>query len=82
MTVTPPDFDKQLKNHTAIAIDGVCHAITSGLDEHTPGKMIDKTECGITPVDALAMKTRIDFADDGVPMCRQCWPDHIMADND
>ena len=37
MTVTPPDFDKQLKNHTAIAIDGVCHAITSGLDEHTPG---------------------------------------------
>jgi|APHM01.1.fsa_nt_gi hypothetical protein len=82
MTVTPNDYDEQLKSHTAIAKNGVCHAVVSGFDEQTPGMMTDKTECGIGGVDSLPVRRRIEFADDDVPMCDQCWPEIITADID
>ena len=77
MTVSIPEFDEQLHGHSAVQLDGVCHAIVSDYDGEFRE---DATECGLnlsTHRSRLDTGTRKDFVDEGSRMCRECWPSDI-----
>jgi len=79
MTVDAPEFDENLDDHAAVKIKSVCHAVTSGVDEIRQ-RQYDATACGIGPIDSLKIRPRKEFADENIPMCLTCWPEHITPD--
>jgi len=79
MTVDAPEFDENLNGHAAVEIKSVCHAVTSGVDEIRQ-RQYDATACGIGPIDSLEIRPRKEFADENIPMCLTCWPEHITPD--
>ncbi len=77
MTVTPAEVDPEMHGHTAVNLDGTCHAKVS---DYSDGERSDATECGIRLSENLTrydIGAREQFAEDGIQMCRECWPSSI-----
>lgn len=80
MTVIPPDFDKEMHGHSAVKIEGACHAMVS---DYSTGEQRDATECGIllsSHQSNLDLGSRIDFQEENVPMCSDCWPAEVIGE--
>lgn len=78
MTVDPPDYDPELKGHTAVAIEGECHATTA---DFVDGEPKDVTECGLVVdehLDDFDVTTRGRLVEEGAEMCRECWPEEVV----
>lgn len=81
MTIDAPDFDPTVDHHNAIAIAGddgdICHAVVS---DYSESEERFKTECGDPVHNWSESKPRVEYEDDGVAMCPDCWPDAVLEE--
>jgi len=81
MVVEPPEFDEGCDGVAAIEIVSVCHAVSPAYAKRGGSQ---STECGkysLSRQDTVRIQPREEFEDRGIPMCRSCWPDHVIGDD-
>jgi len=79
MTVEPPEFDSNLSGHSAVLVDGLCHAVVSGITD--AGNPSDFTECGFEIRDNWRWSREKEFGPRAEfshrRMCNECWPEIV-----
>ncbi|WP_226010511.1 hypothetical protein [Halomicrobium salinisoli] len=79
MTVSAPDFDPELSGHSAIEVEGICHAVVS--EYPADGDPQKVTECGDHVVnDPFEKDAREAFIGEA-EMCSDCWPESVFSES-
>lgn len=77
MTVNTPEFDEQLEGHSAVVLEGICHAVVSSYEGDGSGDKI--TECGESDFEPIETNARKNLTKRSDEICPDCWPEHIWS---
>ena len=81
MTIDIPEFDSNLEGYSCYVVEALCHAKWTVYNEDGEHQA---TECGMRLPDAplhdpdVEIGPRVEFVENDVDMCPECWPDGLV----